>query len=152
MLFLSINIHYYHCLIPECGGWKEHFLSTLDLFVLANYCFQGGLVFYNALLPQISTPGTMGKISGYGVALGYMGAIVGMVLVMPFNEGSVFGLEIPFIPGNGRGATFVPTGLLFLVCSVPTFLFLRKSRCSHLQPCEESRDQCSPFLNCPAIH
>jgi UMF1 family MFS transporter len=104
---------------------RAQVLWALFFFVLANYCYQGGLVFYNALLPQISTPGTMGKISGYGVALGYMGAIVGMVLVMPFNEGSVFGLEIPFIPGSGRGATFVPTGLLFLVCSVPTFLFLR---------------------------
>lgn len=98
---------------------------ALLFFVVANYSYQGGLVFYNTLLPQVSTPRTMGKISGYGVALGYLGAIVGLVLVMPFNEGNVFGIRVPFIQAGGRGATFVPTGVLLLIFSLPTFLFVR---------------------------
>jgi UMF1 family MFS transporter len=100
-------------------------LAALFFFVVANYCYHGGLVFYNALLPQVSTPQNMGRISGYGVALGYLGAIVGLILVMPFNEGSVFGIQIPFIPGGGRVATFVPTGFFFFFFALPTFLFLR---------------------------
>ena len=100
-------------------------LWTILFFVVANYSYQGGLVFYNAMLPQVSTPMTIGKISGYGVALGYLGAIVGLILVMPFNEGNVFGLQVPFIRGGGRVATFVPTGLFFLFFALPTFFFVR---------------------------
>jgi len=100
--------------------------AALFFFTLANYAYQGGLVFYNALLPEVSTPRTMGRISGYGVALGYLGAIVGLVLVMPFNQGSVFGLEIPFIAAGGRVATFVPTAIFFLLFSLPIFLFVRE--------------------------
>ena len=99
--------------------------SALLFFVVANYSYHGGLVFYNALLPQVSTPQTMGKISGYGVALGYLGAIVGLILVMPFNEGSLFGIQVPFIRGGGRVATFVPTGFFFFIFSLPTFLWIR---------------------------
>jgi UMF1 family MFS transporter len=100
--------------------------AALFFFTLANYAYQGALVFYNALLPEVSTPATMGRISGYGVALGYLGAIVGLVLVMPFNHGSVLGLEIPFIAAGGRVATFVPTALFFLLFSLPIFLFVRE--------------------------
>jgi UMF1 family MFS transporter len=38
--------------------------AAVIFFVVANYAYQGGLVFYNALLPQVSTPRTMGRISG----------------------------------------------------------------------------------------
>jgi UMF1 family MFS transporter len=110
--------------------------AALFFFTLANYAYQGGLVFYNAILPEVSTPRTMGRISGYGVALGYLGAIVGLVLVMPFNRGSVLGLEIPFIAGGGRVATFVPTALFFLLFSLPIFLFVREKA-----PGGESRSQ-----------
>jgi UMF1 family MFS transporter len=64
--------------------------------------------------------------------LGYLGAIVGLILVMPFNQGSVFGLTIPFIKGGGRAATFVPTGLLFLFFSLPAFFFLRDQASSQV--------------------
>jgi len=107
-------------------GIDTRIWAALFFFTLANYAYQGGLVFYNALLPEVSTPGTMGRISGYGVALGYLGAIVGLVLVMPFNQGSVLGLEIPFIAAGGRVATFVPTALFFLLFSLPIFLFVRE--------------------------
>ncbi len=73
---------------------------ALSLFVLANYSYQGGLVFYNALRPQVSPPRLMGRVSGYGTAMGYLGAIVGLALVMPFSQGSCFGWEIPLIRGG----------------------------------------------------
>ena len=68
-------------------------------FILANYAFQGALVFYNALLPQISTPRTIGRVSGFGVSMGYLGAIIGLLMVMPFAQGEItfLHLEIPFM-------------------------------------------------------
>ncbi|MGB2804208.1 MAG: MFS transporter [Candidatus Zixiibacteriota bacterium] len=97
---------------------------ALILFALANYCFEGGLVFYNALLPQVSTPQSIGKVSGWGVGLGYVGAIAGLLLVKPFVDGNIFGLELSFSQG-GRQSAFIPTALLFLLFSLPIFLWVK---------------------------
>lgn len=104
-------------------------LVSLVLFAVANYSYQGGLVFYNALLPGVSASSSMGKISGYGVALGYLGAILGLVLVEPFVTGRMRGLPVPFLLGEegtgfGRGAAFVPTAILFLLFSLPAFFWI----------------------------
>lgn len=70
---------------------------ALIFFVVANYSYQGGLVFYNALLPNVSSRWSMGKVSGYGVAAGYLGAIMGLMMVEPWVTGSVRGIEVPFL-------------------------------------------------------
>ncbi len=130
LLGLTLTCVAFTSLISICGwaisstGWRV--ALALGLFVGANYSYQGGLVFYNALLPQISPPKRMGRISGYGTAMGYLGAIVGLALVMPFDTGSLLGWEIPFISGGGRVATFLPTGVFFLLFSAPTFLLIRE--------------------------
>ena len=98
---------------------------ALILFALANYCYEGGLVFYNALLPQVSTPKSIGKVSGWGVALGYVGSIVGLLLVKPFVDGYLFGLKLPLTHG-GRQNAFVPTALFFLLFSLPIFFWVKE--------------------------
>ncbi len=97
--------------------------SALFFFVLANYCFEGGLVFYNALLPEVSTPQNIGKISGFGVALGYVGAIVGLLLVKPFVTGNFFGLQFG---SGGRDKAFIPTAIFFLLFSLPIFILVKE--------------------------
>jgi UMF1 family MFS transporter len=106
------------------SGVTSKVLVALILFASANYCFEGGLVFYNALLPQVSTPRSIGKVSGWGVALGYVGAIAGLLLVKPFVDGHIFGLELSFSQG-GRQCAFIPTALFFLLFSLPTFLWVK---------------------------
>ncbi|MBC7187506.1 MAG: MFS transporter [Calditrichaeota bacterium] len=75
---------------------------ALVFYILANFAYQGSLVFYNALLPEVSTPRTMGKISGYGVAVGYLGSFFGLLVVMPFVTGGIefLGVEVPFLRGQ----------------------------------------------------
>jgi UMF1 family MFS transporter len=99
---------------------------ALILFVVTNFSYEGGLVFYNSLLPQVSTPKNIGKISGLGVALGYVGAIAGLLLVKPFVEGNLFGLRLPFVSGAGREKAFIPTALFFLLFSLPLFLWVKE--------------------------
>jgi len=94
-------------------------------FIFANYSYQGGLVFYNALLPAVCTERSMGRVSGYGVALGYLGSILGLIMVLPFVEGSLFGIKMPFISRGGSVASFVPTAILFFLFSLPTFFFVK---------------------------
>lgn len=93
---------------------------ALIVFAIANYCFEGGLVFYNALLPQVSHHRRMGQISGLGVSLGYLGAIAGMFMVLPFVQG-----KIPLFDSSGKENAFIPTAILFMLFSLPAFLWIR---------------------------
>jgi MFS transporter, UMF1 family len=94
-------------------GTTNHLWTGLILFMVANYGYQSALVFYNGMLPSISRGSHVGLVSGYGVALGYLGSILGMVLVKPFVE------------SGGRSAAFLPTAGLLLLFSLPCFLFVK---------------------------
>lgn len=98
----------------------------LLLFALSNFFYEGGIVFYNALLASVAEPENTGKVSGFGVALGYTGSVVGMILVLPFVTGNLFGLDIPFITAGGKSAAFLPTAVYFALFSIPVFLFVRE--------------------------
>jgi len=98
-------------------------LVTL-VYILTNYGYQGALVFYNALLPAVSTPRTVGRISGYGVAIGYLGAIGGLAVARLFVDGDLFSFRPPGWQGGGPVAVFIPTALFFLLFALPTFFFV----------------------------
>lgn len=91
----------------------------LAVFVVANTAYQLALPPYNAMLPELVPAPELGRMSGFGTALGYVGSIVGVLLVAPFVVGGL-GLR-----AGGRQAAFAPTGLLFLLFSVPLFVFCR---------------------------
>ena len=94
-------------------GEASQLWMGLLLFVIANYCYQSALVFYNGMLPSVALQSNVGVVSGYGVAFGYMGSIAGLLLVEPFVEDS------------GRSAAFLPTAALFLLFAIPCFLFVK---------------------------
>lgn len=96
------------------------------IFILTNYGYQGALVFYNALLPAVSTPRNMGRISGYGVGIGYLGAICGLVVARLFVDGDFYGLQLPWIKPGGTVAVFIPTAVFYLVFALPLFLSVRE--------------------------
>jgi UMF1 family MFS transporter len=122
----------------QIGGWA--LAAILIAFVVANYSHQGALPFYNAMLPELAPPNEWGRLSGMGAALAYIGSICGVLMITPFFNGSlpVFGTlpegflhilrtAIPFTLHAGRVSTFVPTGLLYLLFSLPIF-FICKDR------------------------
>jgi len=94
-------------------GEVEQLWVGLLLFVIANYCYQSALVFYNSMLPSVARQSNVGMISGYGVALGYIGSIAGLSLVEPF------------VTDGGRSSAFLPTAILFLVFAIPCFLYVK---------------------------
>jgi UMF1 family MFS transporter len=100
-------------------------LLLLGAFAVANVAYQLALPPYNAMLAELVPAGERGRLSGLGTAVGYVGSIVGVVLVAPFVTG-VAGL----LPAGGRAASFVPTALLFLLFSLPLFFACR----DHLPP------------------
>jgi MFS transporter, UMF1 family len=119
---------------PTIGtfGW------VLAAFVMANYAYQAAQPFYNAMLPDLVPAEECGRLSGIGTAVGYVGTIVGLLLVAPFFNGALPLLGalpaatvtllhtiVPFSSHAGRVSTFVPTAMLFLLFSLPLFLFCR---------------------------
>lgn len=100
----------------------ESVVLLLAAFVLANTAYQLAIPPYNAMLPELVPASQLGRLSGIGTAVGYAGSIAGVLLVAPFVTGG-FGL-----PAGGRQAAFAPTGLLFLLFSLPLFVFC----CDHL--------------------
>lgn len=113
-------------------------LLVLGAFIIASFAYQAAQPFYNAMMPELVPPAERGRISGLGTALGYVGSIVGVLLVGPFFNGSLGGVVhvsdgvmntlhsvIPFTSNGGRVSTFVPTAMLFLLFSIPLFLVCR---------------------------
>jgi len=101
------------------------FITTV-LFIIANFAYEAAQPFYNALLYSVADGNRARFISGFGVALGYVGSIVGMVLVLPFVTGSIFAFDEPFLEGGGKVAAFAPTAVLFLLFSIPLVLWVRE--------------------------
>lgn len=91
------------------------FLGVL-IFVLANVGFEAGLVFYDAFLPEITSPKNYGRVSGYGFGMGYLGSLVTLAIVYPF------------IQSGNITTTFPVSAAFFLLFSLPLFLFLKDSR------------------------
>jgi UMF1 family MFS transporter len=87
-------------------GTPDFFILGLVLITTASVFYEMANVNYNAMLLQISTPSNIGRISGFGWGLGYLGGIVvlvvallGFVLAEPFWFGvtSDDGMNIRFI-------------------------------------------------------
>ncbi|MEU4343375.1 MFS transporter [Nocardia sp. NPDC023852] len=72
----------------------------LVLLAFGSACFELANVPYNAMLRQVSTPATVGRVSGFGWAMGYFGGIF-LLLICYFG----------FISGEGdnRGLLGIPT-------------------------------------------
>jgi MFS transporter, UMF1 family len=115
---------------------------VLVLFALANIAFQCAYVFYNALLPDVSDDSNSGRVSGFGVAAGYIGSLLGMFLVLPFVSGSIRArmpsfvssicdaLSVAAVSSNVNDAwvrrnAYLPTAILWLVAAVPLLFFAR---------------------------
>ena len=63
-------------------GTPDFFILGLVLITVATVFYEMANVNYNAMLLQISTPGNVGRISGFGWGLGYLGGIVVLVVAL----------------------------------------------------------------------
>ena len=99
-------------LLTDGGGSGLAFLG-LALFTIANFSYQAALIYYDATLPVVSKPDTRGRVSGMGVAIGYMGTIAIGVLILVLDTGS-------------SALTFFLAAGLFALFAVPIFVWVRE--------------------------
>lgn len=125
-LFLVICVAATTALTFITADMANAVLLALTLFVVADFSYEVGNVFYNAFLPNIASPGRIGRISGWGWGLGYVGGIVCMLIAL---EGFVtkfpwFGMS----EDMGIRATNLLVVVWFVVFALPMFLFVPERR------------------------
>ena len=104
------------------AAWS--WLSFLAIFVVAKIGFSSSLVFYDAMLPEITTEERMDNVSSMGYALGYIGSVIPFVvcLVIVLNAQG-FGLTTGMATTYGSSLGLDSTGLLLalLVTQIVAF-------------------------------
>ena len=108
--------------VIACMGLLFFVQAAPAFFVLGAALVAIGSVFqeianvsYNAMLVQVSTKKTVGKVSGLGWGLGYLGGIVALVIVVVLTQLEWFGMSTE----NGMAYRVIALG-----CAVWTVVFV----------------------------
>ncbi|MBS3097969.1 MFS transporter [Candidatus Woesearchaeota archaeon] len=114
VIFFTITCVVFTIITPYLGLYL-----ALLFALLANLAYHSAIDVYDALLVDISTKQNIGTISGYGVATGYLGTILS--LIMAYIILIIFG----FNTKTGIQAIFPATALFFLAFSTITFVLVK---------------------------
>jgi MFS transporter, UMF1 family len=101
----------------------------LILFIVANFAYSSGENLIASFLPEIAKPEDMGKISGFGWSLGYIGGLLTLVCCLPFLKGG-FGLQ----NADNLRTTNLIVAAFFLFAGIPTFLFVKQRKAASTLP------------------
>jgi MFS transporter, UMF1 family len=98
----------------------------LVLLACAAACNDLAAVPYNAMLRQVSTVESPGRISGFGLAMGFFGSVVLLLIVyfgFIFGNGDVRGLlQLPSADGQNVRAAMLLVAVWFALFAVPLFV------------------------------
>ena len=108
---------------------QSYLLYTLLIVGVANFFYEISLIFYNSLLKDISTSKNLGKSSGFGFALGYIGGIIILLISIKLfidTENLPFGLT----KENSQNirAIALLVSFWFLIFSIPFLFFEIKEK------------------------
>ncbi len=98
-------------------------VTGMVLVILSNFFFGSGENLIAAFLPELAEGEGLGRVSGWGWSLGYLGGLVALGLCLAY---------VTHAQAQGAPATaFVPvtmliTAVIFALASLPTFLFLQE--------------------------
>ena len=120
------------CVVPTValyGVLPGQVMTALVLVVIANIAYEFAFVFYNAFLPDIAPSERIGRVSGLGWGLGYIGGLVALgvalvTLVQPETPWFGFSREA----GENVRATNLLVAGWFVVFSIPLMLWVHEDR------------------------
>lgn len=90
--------------------------AALALFFAANAVFQLGVMVYDSLLPVVSVAERRGWLSGLGIAAGFGGSVVGLLI----------GISVLSFDADAKPLVFKLTALAFFLASIPCFLWVKE--------------------------
>lgn len=94
------------------GGLKR----AQVLFVISNVLYLLALLVYDTLLPSVSSEENRGRVSGWGFAAGFGGALAGIAI----------GMAVLALDEHAHSTIFVIAGALFLLLAIPCFYWVRE--------------------------
>jgi len=94
-------------------GLTNSAVVGLTLFAIANFGYQAALIYYDATLPLVARREARGRVSGIGVAIGYLGTIVIALLILVLDS-------------KASPITFILAAALFALFSIPIFAVVRE--------------------------
>ena len=97
-------------------GGVSSWLAFLVIYVIAKVGYSASLVFYDAMLPEVTTGERMDKVSSMGYAFGYIGSVVPFIvcLVLVLMHDS-FNMS----QGTAMVVSFLITAAWWALCSRP---------------------------------
>ena len=115
-------------MLGAASGW----LSFLCLFILARVGYSSSIIFYDSMLPEVTTEERMDKVSSMGFAFGYLGSVIPFILclILVLMPGT-FGLA----QSSAMVIAFLITALWWVGCTVP---LLRRYRQTAFVTAEKS--------------
>ncbi|MCQ4086479.1 MFS transporter [Saccharibacillus sp. JS10] len=94
-------------------GLPLSIVMVLLFFTAAKFFYNSSQLFYDNMLPDIATGHQVPLVSGFGVAVGYIGTLMGLV---------VYGI----VGSRDYPLAFILTAILFLLFSLPIFLLYKE--------------------------
>ncbi|WP_292991523.1 MFS transporter [Nitrosomonas sp.] len=96
---------------------------AVTLIILTNFFFGSGENLIAAFLPELAKSRSLGKVSGWGWGLGYLGGLVSLGCSLAYvtwaqSQGHEASQYVP--------VTMLITAAIFAIASTPTFLYLKE--------------------------
>ena len=105
-------------------GFLSNWVVFLIVFVVARVGYSSSIVFYDSMLPEITTDQRMDKISSLGYAFGYIGSVIPFIIclvlvLMP----DTFGLTM----GSAMVIAFLLIAVWWIGCTLPLLKSYRQT-------------------------
>jgi UMF1 family MFS transporter len=129
-LFLS----YVVCVVATAGLYfsvPELRYLVFALVIISNIGFSLSESFVSSFLPALSTPKTIGRISGYAWSFGYVGGVLSLLLALTYLKRAGF--------SNLATREIAPlTAIFFALAAAPVFFLLKDRTTAQVKPANVS--------------
>lgn len=120
------------CIIPTALLWyitpnHKNDYSALLLVGIGTVGMEGAYIFYNAMLPDLSPPTTVGRWSGWGWGMGYIGGVVALFIALEAFISQTAWFPLDHAQQEPIRATFLMTAVWYTLFATPLFLFTPKT-------------------------
>ena len=125
--FFSILCILFTALLWFAKPSQSYLFYTLIIVGIANFFYELSLIFYNSLLKDISKKKNLGKSSGLGFALGYIGGVIILILSIKLfidNDNIPFGLSEK--ESQNIRITAILVSIWFSIFALPFLLFAKQ--------------------------
>lgn len=134
------------CIIPTAMLWyvkpsPDYMWMALWLVGIGAVGAEGAFIFYNAMLPELAPPESLGRWSGWGWGMGYAGGMMALILALyGFLSGGTPWFPIENVDAQPVRATFLLVACWYGIFCLPLFFFTPPSPASSKRMGEAAKD------------